>query len=328
MQTITLVDTSLSTDNLGDEIIMDAVERELDALFPNAYYYRVPSHDLLSDRTRRFVKKSDMVFVGGTNLLSPRMNSRSQWRVRWWDTLWLRKAICLGVGWNDYAHGATFMSRLLLKALLDGDVTHSVRDEYTLTRTKQAGIKSINTACPTMWGLNDEHMARLPTAKADDVIFTLTAWRPDIEADRAFIALLKRNYRRVSFFCQMHEDYAYLSQFDISGIRIITPSLKGYDAFLMNEGTDYVGTRLHGGVRALQKGVRSLILGVDNRGKEIHRDTGLPVVDRRDLATMEQWIHGGEPISVHLPWAAIGQWRRQFGAPSVGMQRTVAATAV
>ncbi|HTH96031.1 MAG TPA: polysaccharide pyruvyl transferase family protein [Stellaceae bacterium] len=316
MQTVTILDTSLGTDNLGDDIIMDAVKREVFALFPQAYYYYVPTHDLLSDRTRRFVKRSDFTFIGGTNLLSSRMNTRSQWRVRWFDTLWMRRAICLGVGWNSYSAAATTLSAWKLRILLDGQVAHSMRDTYTLERARRAGIHAINTACPTMWNLTDAHMGRIPRDPAQDVVFTLTAWRPDIEADRAFIALLKRHYRRLHFFCQMREDFDYLARFGIGGIGLITPTLAGYDQFLANEAVDYVGTRLHGGIRALQKGVRSLILGVDNRGTEIHHDTELPVVDRRDLAAIERWILGAQATGIQLPWEAIGQWRRQFGGTS------------
>jgi polysaccharide pyruvyl transferase WcaK-like protein len=319
MLTISLIDTSLGTDNLGDEIIMDAVEKVVYALFPDAYYYRVPSHDLISDRTRRFVKRSDYTFIGGTNLLSSRMSTKSQWRVSWLSTLWMNRAICLGVGWNDYSHGATFASRLLLRRLLDGETMHSARDAYSLSRIAELGVDVVNTACPTMWGLTDFHCEGIPREKSEDVVFTLTCWRTNIEADRALIRLLKSRYRRVHFFSQQREDYDYLQRFDISGIRIITPTTKGYTHFLENEEVDYVGTRLHGGIRALQQGRRTLILGVDNRGLEIHRDTGLPVIPRDKLADIEGWIDGTAATTVRLPWAAINQWRRQFGIESHDM---------
>lgn len=314
MQTITLVDTSLGTDNLGDDIIMEAVERVVFDLFPDAYYYRVPSHDLLTDRTRRFVKKSDYCFLGGTNLLSSRMGPRSQWRVRWFDTLWMRRAICLGVGWNDYSRGADWASRTLLRTLLESAATHSVRDAYTERRVREAGIGCVNTGCPTMWGLTDAHCRALPRRKADDVVFTLTCWRQDPAADRALIEHLKRAYRRVHFFSQMREDADYLARFDVGGIRTITPTIAGYTRFLANEDVDYVGTRLHGGIRALQQGRRSLILGVDNRGLEIHRDTNLPVVARDALGAIEEWIEDDRPTEIRLPWPAIAAWKGQFRA--------------
>jgi polysaccharide pyruvyl transferase WcaK-like protein len=319
MLTISLIDTSLGTDNLGDEIIMDAVEKVVYELFPDAYYYRVPSHDLISDRTRRFVKRSDYTFVGGTNLLSSHMSKKSQWRVTWLSTLWMNRAVCLGVGWNDYSRGATFGSRLLLRRLLDRNAVHSVRDAYTLSRTDEVGVTALNTACPTMWGLTDFHCEGIPREKAEDVVFTLTCWRQDPAADRALIELLRRRYRRVHFFSQQREDYDYLQKFDTTGIRIVTPTTKGYTRLLESEEIDYIGTRLHGGIRALQQGRRTLILGVDNRGFEIHRDTGLPVVARTELGAVEAWIDGSAATTVRLPWAAINQWRRQFSTQSVDL---------
>jgi hypothetical protein len=41
---------------------------------------------------------------------------------------------------------------------------------------------------------------------------------------------------------------------------------------------DFVGARLHGGIRALQRGRRTLTIALDNRAREIAGDTGMPVV--------------------------------------------------
>jgi hypothetical protein len=112
----------------------------------------------------------------------------------------------------------------------------------------------------------------------------------------------------------MREDYDYLRRFDGSGIEVIKPTLQGYTAVLAGEDIDYVGTRLHGGIRALQMGRRTLVIGVDNRGVEIHRDTGLPMVPRADMAAIERWIEGDAATEISLPWSTIEQWRDQFGA--------------
>jgi polysaccharide pyruvyl transferase WcaK-like protein len=314
MQTITLVDTSISTDNLGDEIIMEAVENVVFSLFPDAYYYRVPSHELLSYRTRAFLRRSDYCFVGGSNLLSSQMGRNAQWRMRWIDTVALNRAICLGVGWNDYSRDPNWSSRLMLRAMLDGGIVHSVRDAYTEQRLSQVGVRCVNTACPTMWTLTRPHCRTVPRCRAGAVVFTLTAWRPDPQADRELIALLRSHYRRVYFFAQMREDYDYFRRFDNSAIEVVKPTLQGYTALLASEDIDYVGTRLHGGIRALQMGRRTLVIGVDNRGVEIHRDTGLPMVPRADTAAIERWIEGDEITELSLPWSTIEQWRDQFGA--------------
>ena len=46
---------------------------------------------------------------------------------------------------------------------------------------------------------------------------------------------------------------------------------------------EYIGTRLHGGIRALQHGRRTMIIAVDGRAMEKKKDIHLPVVDRNTL---------------------------------------------
>jgi hypothetical protein len=92
----------------------------------------------------------------------------------------------------------------------------------------------------------------------------------------------------------------------------LPPNLRSYTAFLDNEDVDFIGTRLHGGIRAMQKGHRALIIGIDNRATEIGRDTNLPVVQRQDLAAIEAWIDGGRATEIILPMAAIQGWKAQL----------------
>ena len=54
---------------------------------------------------------------------------------------------------------------------------------------------------------------------------------------------------------------------------------------------DYVGTRLHAGVRAMQKGRRSIILSIDNRAREMGKDYNLNVIERNDIYKLEEYIY-------------------------------------
>lgn len=70
--------------------------------------------------------------------------------------------------------------------------------------------------------------------------------------------------------CKPVEDYACLRQMDAhvtQNLHLIQPNLRDYTALLASGGIDYVGTRLHGGIHAMNMGCRSLILAVDNRRK-------------------------------------------------------------
>jgi polysaccharide pyruvyl transferase WcaK-like protein len=318
MDTIAIVDTSICTDNLGDEIIMDAVNDVVWELFPNAYVFRVPSHEALSDRTRKFIRQASWCFIGGTNLLSSDITPWGLWRLdeagaaAYGST----RTVCLGTGWNDYMPEATPQTRALLQTALSPDLLHSTRDSYTRDHLATVGRKAITTSCMTTWQLTPEHIATLPATRGRSVIFTLSAWRRDVEADRAFVEVLRRHYPTVYFFPQMQDDYDYFLGFGWDNIKVVVTTTEAYNHFLENEEVDFVGTRLHGGIRAMQKGRRALILAIDNRAAEIANVTGLPVIQRADTAAIEGWIERHERITVNLPAAAIEQWKAQFRGPA------------
>ncbi|MBW8726195.1 MAG: polysaccharide pyruvyl transferase family protein [Inquilinus limosus] len=314
MDTVAIVDTSICTDNLGDEIIMDAVNSVVWDLFPNAYVLRVPSHESLSDRTRKFVRQADWCFIGGTNLLSSKITALGLWRL---DRLAAAaygstRTVCLGTGWNKYMSEATPGTRALLRTALSPELTHAVRDSYTTSHLEKVGLKAVTTSCMTTWSLTPEHCSTIPAKRASSVVFTLSAWHPDAAADRAFVEVLRRRYKRVTFFSQMQNDYDYFRQFGWDDISVAAVTTEAYNHFLENEDVDFVGTRLHGGIRAMQKGRRALILAIDNRATELGKDTGLPVLQRTDTAGIEAWLDREEPIRPKLPEAAINSWKAQF----------------
>ncbi|WP_437372533.1 polysaccharide pyruvyl transferase family protein [Inquilinus limosus] len=314
MDTVAIVDTAICTDNLGDEIIMDAVNDVVWELFPDAYIFRVPSHEALSDRTRKFIRQADWCFIGGTNLLSSDIGPKGLWRL---DRMGAAaygstRTVCLGTGWNKYMSDATPETRSLLQTALSPDLIHSVRDSYTASHLEKVGRKAVTTSCMTTWSLTPEHCSSIPTKRASSVVFTLSAWRADVDADRAFVELLRRRYRRVYFFSQMQNDYDYFRKFGWDDISVVAVTTQAYDRFLENEDVDFVGTRLHGGIRAMQKGRRALILAIDNRATELGKDTGLPVVQRTDTAGIDAWLEREEPIRPSLPRDAIDRWKAQF----------------
>jgi hypothetical protein len=286
---------------------MDAVNEAICEMLPDAYTFRIPSHEPLSRRSYDFLGKSELCFIGGTNILgSP------AWRLQWYDAFFLKNAICLGVSWAVSCNKPKLRDRLLLPRVLSGKGLHSVRDGYTKNLLAQLGIQSVSTSCPTMWKLTPEHCAVIPSTKARDVVFTLTAYRANPVFDRAMIEILRRNYRRLYFFSQMSDDRRYIKQFDDHGVRVISPRLSAYDQFLANEDVDYVGSRLHGGIRALQCKKRTVVMAVDHRSAEIGCDTGLPVLPRGEVNRLDEWVNGCASTQIRLPMADIAGWKSQF----------------
>ena len=85
-----------------------------------------------------------------------------------------------------------------------------------------------------------------------------------------------------------------------------------YDRLLETEDVDVLGNRLHGGIRALAKGRRALILEIDNRAREMARESNLPTVRRDDFARMAAWISGSPALNITMPWENIAVWKGQF----------------
>ena len=94
---------------------------------------------------------------------------------------------------------------------------------------------------------------------------------------------------------------------------LVQSDLPSFDAILEQPDLDYVGTRLHAGIRALNKGHRSLIVSIDNRAECIHADTGLPIIPRKDISEMlEQRITEEIYSKITMPEKKISQWLEQF----------------
>jgi len=318
--TIGVLNTSIATENLGDFIIMEAAAREIDECLPAAYKIHLPTHEKLSRASLRLQKKIAFNIAGGTNLLHSHMEIVRQWNIGFLVRWFLKPVVLLGVGWRGQAkRRTTLYTRRLLRSLLSPEHLHSVRDSYTENRLREIGLHNvINTSCPTMWRLTPEHCAGIPAEKGQDVVMTLTDYSPEPEQDRQLLDLLKRPYRRIYFWRQGSGDGAYLAAIDGNKeVEILPSSLRAYDDLLGDRSLslDYVGTRLHGGIRALQFGRRTRIIGVDHRGLEMGRDFNLPVLNRYiPTADLARAICAPAACDIRIPLENICRWRQQFRA--------------
>lgn len=313
---ITLYDTAAGSQNLGDSIIMDAVSRELADIFPAAFMRRFATHYPMSLHTAKLAQHGELSFLGGTNALHRkwRLKARkNQWSIGPVEFLTMKPTILMGTGWRSYSQQTNWLGRQIYKRILSSQFMHSVRDDYTRQQLEKIGIdNAINTACPTMWRLTPDHLRDIPKQKADSAVFTITDYDQSIEHDRKMVEQIQRSYEKVYFWPQGHLDLQYFTeQFDARNIEILPPNLASFDNILTGN-IDYIGTRLHAGIRALQHKKRSVIVAIDNRAREIARDTGLTVVERGDSAHLQQLIESGEGPVLNLPLDAIAAWKTQF----------------
>jgi hypothetical protein len=299
--------------NLGDLIISAAVRRELKEVFPDASVHSFSTQVYPRLRQLFAWRGFDLRIVGGSNLLSSNMESYNQWKIRRRHAFFIRDAVLLGVGWWQYQENPNRRTCRLLRAALSPTRLHSVRDGYTLQKLRAAGFENVlNTGCPTLWPLANTSPADFPLRKCDTVLTMVTDYHPKPETDRLWLQKLAATYRRVFFWPQGRGDVAYFSRLNARAVGL-EHSLASLERFIA--GTlqfDYVGTRLHGGIRCLLAGKRSLILSVDNRTPETARETHLPAVPREEAGAIEAWINGEAETKITLDSVAIGRWKQQF----------------
>ncbi len=328
---ITLFDPSLSTNNggysinLGDLIIHESVEKYLKDIFLDGEIFRISSHQIPSDFLLQEARKSPFIFFGGTNALSSDLKKYNQWKlpipnkIFWSLKFPIKNLILMGVGWWRYQNQPTSYTSAFYKTVLSDKYIHSVRDSYTKNKLKEMGIENaVNTGCPTMWMLSGKDVSSR-VGHTENCLFTLTDYNRNPEIDNKIIKIILGSYAgKVFFFPQGSDDSAYISTLSsyqqyYDRITIITRNFGDFVSTLAKNNVDYIGTRLHAGIKALQMNKNTLILSIDNRATEISNDTGLPVVKREDISEISRWIAGVKIFdTIRMPEREIEIWKMQF----------------
>ena len=316
IQVVTVLDTAAASTNLGDQIIMGSIRSELSALFPHSYFYSVATHERMGRHSRCLLRRSDFVIAGGTSLISSHMWFRPDWKLHPRDACAKYEITLLGVGWYQYQRKPDLYTRWLLRGVLSKQHVHSVRDSYTKNMLASIGVTSVvNTGCPTLWRLTPERCARIPREKAENVVVTLNTFMPRPDLDAQLLKTLRKHYQKIYFWVPTETDYAYAARLERELI-YLEPSLESLDELLESgESLDYVGNRLHAGIRSMQKGRRTIILEIDNRAREMGADFGLPTIDRDAFERLSLMIENPLETRVLVPRDAINQWKEQFLTP-------------
>lgn len=311
---ITILNTALDTDNLGDEIIMKYIKQVILDDLKEYVCIEIPTHKYPSTYEIRCMLESKYVLVCGTNILSPQMELYSGWC---FDDLMihLNNVILIGVGWWGYKKTSIY-SAFIYRHILTNNCLHSVRDAQTLHRLKSLGIENVvDTNCLTMWGLEQKSL-QIPKCKSNCVLFTLTSAFKDSNNDIKIVNILLRNYNNVYFWPQGNDDLPYFTSIigePIKNIKILDRTLDAYCDFLKSNNCDYIGSRLHGGIYAMQNYKRTIIIAVDNRAREIAKDTNMNVLEINEIETkLEALINSEWSTEIHLNNKSIEQWKQAF----------------
>lgn len=309
-----LLDTSMDSDNAGDGIIMENCLLQLSDCLDVESLDRVPTHRFPTQEEKHQLCAAGQKILCGTNILSGHMRHYGLWKLGT-DVTPYRSTILMGVGFDSKDSSFDNYTKQLLHTILSTDGIHSVRDSFSEQKLKSMGIANVlNTGCSTMWNLTPEHCAAIPTAKASRVVCTITDYSQDAHNDKAMLDILLESYDKVYLWLQGREDLAYIRELEYEDkLELIESTVEAYDAVLAMDDLDYIGTRLHAGIRALSKGHRSLIISIDNRAECISADTGLPIIRREDVTVaLKKQINGAIKTNICLPWENIRKFKSQF----------------
>ena len=327
MKKVLLFDTAIATSNLGDEIIFKGVKDGMKAVLYNTMNYRLATHienyspiQMLyhGKKMTSICLEADYKFIAGTNLLVDNLlHFRPQLAVNPFNALLYKDSVLVGVGKeSDYSKFKNKYTISLYQKILSNRYKHSVRDEETKKMLESIGIKAINTGCPTLWMFNEDKCRRIPKMKSDNVVFSVSGYsnQLDREADRLMIELLMNNYKKLYAWIQTTEDEQYLNtlvDIEKQGIECIY-SLDKYNDILLRGNIDYVGTRLHGGIFALQHEIRSIIISIDQRAEGFYRSNNIPILRRNEIENLEKVINSEFATDIKVDRGAINEFLSQF----------------
>jgi len=310
MKPISIMDTSISEYNLGNQIIMESVYNQIDTIFPDRFIFKLPYMEI-NKHTIEIIQRCDYCFFGGTNSLCAELDKYSQWGITKYNYKKIKNFALLGLGWWQYQEKINNFTSKILKSLLGNNILHSVRDNYTEQKLKSIGLHNvINTGCPTIWELTDYE---IKNNLSDSVVFSVTDYNQKPKRDKKWLSVLRNRYKHFYLWVQGENDLKYFKQNDfIKDVKIIQPRLANLNNLLNNENADYIGTRLHAGIKALQKKKRAYIIGIDNRSLEMQKDFNIPVIPESEFHNLELLLNSNFNAKINVPRENINAWKMQF----------------
>lgn len=322
MEKIVLFDPGIRSLNKGDEIIMQSAEYELADIIKDKYVIKSATHapivtwyqnTNLNPRMRIY-HEAQYKFICGSNLIWKNMfKPRPVFNIDLTNCLPYSNSILFGIGIGQVDNKTNLYTKLLYKKILSKDIIHSVRDDAAAEFVRSLGYKAINTGCPTMWRFTPEFCKGIPIKKSNNVIFTLTDYGKEKNFDQKMIDILVSNYNKVYFWIQGVFDKEYFDTFEnTKDIIVVPPTIEAYSNILKQDDIEYVGTRLHAGMFAMQHKRRAVLIAIDNRVRDMQLSYDLHVIERSKIDELESYINREFVTDIKIKQENINIWMKQF----------------
>ena len=147
----------------------------------------------------------------------------------------------------------------------------------------------------------------------------LTNYDSNELADNKLVeTILQTDASEIYFFPQSSLDTTYLATLpaykqNTSKFKLLNHNLNEYYDLISSTKLNYIGNRLHGGIRCLAYNNPAMIISIDNRASEMGKSCNLNVVERNDFSLLKKWISNEYiPSPVNLPLDNIKLWKNQF----------------
>lgn len=325
MKRVLLFDTAIATTNLGDEIILESVKAGLKPVLYDALTFRLGTHienysPLQMGKSNwkyyELCEKANYKFICGTNLLSENLKMMfPQWMLNPFNVKLYSDSVLVGVGKiSDFSEVNSYTKKLYNRCL-SKKYMHSVRDEDTKHALEKMGYKAINTGCPTLWMLTPERCAMIPSQKAENAIISVSGYadQANPKQDQKMIDCVLKNYKKVYAWIQTIADKAYLDSLLRTDKIECIYSLEKYEDILKCGNIDYIGTRLHGGVYALQHFCRTIVVSIDRRAEGFHESNNLTIIKRNEIEEkLDGMINSDWKTEIRIDQEAIEKFIKQF----------------
>ena len=164
MKNIVVFDTSYGTFNMGDYIINECANKELQTIIQNNFCIRIGTHTPVAHfyqlckkrKPVKIINGAKYKFITGTNIIKKNMCwPWPDWNVNFFNCSPYKNIILMGCGISGSFDKANWYSTCLYKKILNKNYYHSTRDEKTKKYLESLGLKAINTGCPTLWSITD-----------------------------------------------------------------------------------------------------------------------------------------------------------------------------
>lgn len=259
---IAVADTSIASDNLGDQVIMMALERELRPVLADRATLVVPTHSPLGYRGRRILDAVDICLVGGTNLLPARPGPRQLWRLPPQPSR-RRKFVLVGCGFD---RTPTRSAAAYLRSVLHPNAVHSCRDAITQQYLLGMGMRAELTGCVTTWSTSNDAItsAERRQLSSSAVLITNSSLRSSA-AEENILNAASETYDSVSVWLQAPRDLTQLDHPRLRAAPVVSGGPSSLVDHLRRTGADVVTTRLHAALLSQRTGARSTLFALDDR---------------------------------------------------------------